>query len=493
MARSGPLTILLITAERLVRADIRTGRGAPACQIYRETRPVVDDLPSLVEEAIHLGPKKLSRVLLLCSDFWTQTLPLAAETAVGMSEAELPQALAFEAEPFSGISAFDSLGSSVTLPVEDGERQFWFTQVMASIREQVEYTVQQAGGKLIGVAHPSGTPQVLDADMPDGARWQRVELWPEVIVHLDGEPDGTLHVHVVNSSPQAGFWQQDAEAWFARFDPPDARETLCATDRVSPSDIPTATGDRVIDLDEDAALEYWLATWAGQLAARAPSVPLIRPAPKPMPNSTRFAIAGLLGAVVLLLCAGHHWWARSMTEQAEQQFAEVKRPADELKKVEDQAKKLDSQLAAVKKQADTIRVDLATCRKALGSQRERLARLLTTLAESSSDEFVIQAIEGQRDGLQVRGICLRPEQANRLVQSMDEQLREFGLRVHLPKKEAQYMLADGGPYVFELLIQDAVDLTKASLEGSDTGSMDADKRVSKPVAKPSVTSDLPKA
>ena len=488
MATRGSLTILLITAERLVRADIRAGRSSPACQVYQQPRPAVDDLPSLVEATVHLGPKKIHRVLLLCSDFWTQTLPLSAGTAGSMSKAELSQALAFEAEPFSGISAFDSLGSCVSLPVEGDQRHFWFTQVMASLWEQVEYVVEQAGGKLVGAAHPAGLLQSLRADAPQRARWQRVELWPEAVVCLHGEASTPLRVHIINSAPQPGLWEADADAWFGRFDPPDVRETLLGTERVPPGDVAGADGDILLDLGDEAALEGWLGAWAEQLAARLPGVPLIRPAPKPMQNSTRFAIAGLLGIAVLLPCLGHYWWAGSTTRRAEEQLTSVKRPAEELEKVKKQAGELEKQLGALKQQTATMSADLEKCRGALDAQRERMVRLLAALAESAPDEFVIQAIDGQRAGIRVRGICLRPDQANQLALAMDEKLRPLGLRVHLPEKQAQYLLADGGPYVFDLLIQDVAGLKGTSHGHGVAGSPSRNKGVSTPVKKPSTSS-----
>lgn len=480
MAKRGPLTILLITAERLVRADMRASGSASACEVHGQPRPAVDDLPSLVEAAIHLSPKKVRRVLVLCSEFWTQTLALPSDTAGGMAETDLAQALAFEAEPFSGVSAFDSLGSSVALPAEGDERHFWFTQVMASVREQIDYVVEQAGGKLVAVAHPAGLPRSLEAAGPEQPGWQRVELWPEAVVCLRSDAGGPLHVHIVNSAPQPGLWEHDAEGWFGRFDPPGARETLLATERTSSSDMPVAGGDSLLDLGDEETLRRWLVAWGEVLAKRAPRVPLVRSVAKPMPNSTRFAIAGLFGVVALCICAVCHVVMTRQTESLEDETAAAKKPAAELKEAQKEVDALKEQLTALKSQTTAMRADVETYRKAQTDQRRRMARMLKALAETSSGQFVLQAIETDRDGWHVRGICSQPNQANALAVAMSEKLNPLGLRVQVPAKEAQYVTPDGGPFVFELLIQDFADLGEQGAAGSPSSQEGATPKTEEP-------------
>jgi Tfp pilus assembly protein PilN len=461
------LTILLITSERLVRADLRPGGRASDCRIAAQSRPAVDDLPSLVELAIRLNASKPRRVLLLTTEAWTQTLPMAAGAATGMGEEEVAAALAFEAEPFSGVSAFDSLGVCLPLPRAAGEPQFWFTQLPASQRDSLEYVVGQAGGKLIGIAHPAGLSMSLH-DSPPG-RWQRVELWPDVVVCLRREGRAAVQVHIINTAPRSGTWQQDARFWFGQFDPPEVAETLLATDWAGTTGA-DESGAELFDLAEESVLARWMQGWADQAVQRRPETPILRPAPKQMPNSTRLAIAGMVGVLMTVLCLGHYQWTGAATRAAQERVAELKKPADELKKAQTEAENLQRQLTTLTAQTDRMQSSVDACLRAMEWNRQRMSQLLSELAASDPDSLVIQAIETGRDGIRIRGISRRPEQPNQLAARLAAQLRPLGLRVAPPSKEAGFLLADGSPYLFELLIQDVSHLGLPLAEPQGAGS-----------------------
>ncbi len=461
------LTILLITAERLVRADLRPGGRASDCRIAAQSRPAVDDLPSLVELAIRLSARKPRRVLLLTTEAWTQTVPMAAGAVGGMSEEEMASALAFEAEPFSGIGAFDSLGVCLPLPRTADEPQFWFTQLPASQRDSLEYVVAQSGGKLIGVAHPAGLPVSLH-DSPAG-RWQRVELWPDAVVCLRREGHAPVQVHIINTAPRSGTWQQDARLWFGQFDPPEVAETLLATDWTGPSGL-DESGEESYDLGDEPVLTRWMQGWADQAVLRRAEAPILRPAPKQMPNSTRLAIAGLIGVLMLGLCLGHYHWTGAATRAAQDRIAELKKPAEELSKAQAEADNLQQQLTTLTAQTDRMQASVDACLRAMEWNRQRMSQLLGELAASDPDSLVIQAIETVRDGIRVRGISRGPEQPNQLAARLAAQLRPLGLRVASPNREASFLLADGGPYMFELLIQDVSHLGQPLAESPGAGS-----------------------
>jgi Tfp pilus assembly protein PilN len=445
------LTILLITSERLVRADVRPGGRPGDCQVVEQSRPAVDDLPSLVEAALRMGSGKPRRVLLLSTEVWTQTLPMAAGAAAGMSEDEVALALAFEAEPFSGISPFDSLGACLSLPRGADEPQFWFTQMAASQREQLDFVVGQAGGRLIGVGHPAGLPVPLRSTPP--ARWQRIELWPDAVVCLHREAHGPMHVHVINTGPHTETWQHDTEAWFDRFGPVESRETLFGSRRAVLAG-EEAAGAEPIDLSDEENLVRWFAAWAEHALGRRPEAPILRPAPKPMSTSTRLAIAGLIGAVMLGLCLVHYGWTGAVTRAAEAASAELRRPAEELRKAQSEADELQKQLASLTAQTERMQASVDACVRAMEWNRQRMVGLMAALAQSDPDAFVVQAIETRRDGIRIRGISRLPGQPNELAARLASTLRPLGLQVHPPTKEAGFLAADGGPYLFELLIQD---------------------------------------
>jgi hypothetical protein len=133
---------------------------------------------------------------------------------------------------------------------------------------------------------------------------------------------------------------------------------------------------------------------------------LIRPEPKPISDSTRFGIAGVIGACVLALCLLHFWWVSTGKERVGQQVLAARQPAAALKRIEKEAEGLEKQLNVLNQQAATMQADVDRCRRALGVGRQRMVRLLTGLSEGARDEYVIQAIASGRDGLRVRGVCM---------------------------------------------------------------------------------------
>ena len=82
MKSRGVNTLLLITHDRLVRADLRPGRAAAVADLHEERRPAADDLPSLVEAALRLSRTRPGNVWILSSELWTQVLSLPSDVAL---------------------------------------------------------------------------------------------------------------------------------------------------------------------------------------------------------------------------------------------------------------------------------------------------------------------------------------------------------------------------------------------------------------------------
>jgi hypothetical protein len=155
-------TILLITRDRLTRADFRSGREPRRLELTQDFAPPVDDFPSLVEAALRLSKRRPGRVWVLSTEVWTQTLALTSESVAGLGQTELAKALAFEAEPFSGVSGLESVCQCVELTGRRNERMFWLVLLPSGQLEQVDYVVQAAGG----VWQALGTRAVCRARCP---------------------------------------------------------------------------------------------------------------------------------------------------------------------------------------------------------------------------------------------------------------------------------------------------------------------------------------
>ena len=163
MKKSSPNTILLVTRDRLVRADLRAGRTIGVTEINEEHHLAADDLPSQVEAALRLGKRRPGRVWILAGEIWTQTLGLAPESISGLSPNEVTRALGFEAEPFSGLGAMEAAMDAVPLAGEgrgtqySGSRQFWLTELPASTA-RTDRVSRAAGGRAADGRQPPRRP-----------------------------------------------------------------------------------------------------------------------------------------------------------------------------------------------------------------------------------------------------------------------------------------------------------------------------------------------
>jgi Tfp pilus assembly protein PilN len=461
------LTILLITRDLLVRADFRLrGKKPTVAGFWQQPRPAVEDFPALVEAAMRLGPKRAGRVWVLSSEIWSQTLELPSETVSGLAGDELDRALAFEAEPLSGIGAFDSRVSHVELPAASGGRRFWLCQVLNSHLEQIEYLVEQAGGRLAGLGHPGGLPRPIDDATDVDGCWRRIEFWPDAVLWLRAEPNRPLAVQVLNADPRSDRWRAE---WASRLETPTGQEhteTLRGTG-VAPD--AAVAGDRVVDLNDTLQLEAWLAAWAGQLAKEQVGLPLVAPPRRPLSAGKLWAVAAAVALFGVAVCVGHYKYLQHREGVLAAEIASLKEPKQELEDATKKADGLDKQLTEIRQQTAEQRENLEYFQQVMLAQRRRFARLLAVLARQSNDGLLIQAVEGDGTEVTVHGICLAPELANRLATRLNQELASLGWQVDPPEKEAQVLLTGGGPWKFELRLTEVPDWNPSDLEKDKNG------------------------
>ncbi len=453
-------TILLITRERVARADFLAGRSPRLLELAHEFTPAVDDFPSLVEAALRLSKRRPGRVWVLATEVWTQTLPLTAEGVTGLGAAELARALSFEAEPFSGINGLEAASACVELPGRERQRTFWLAVVPSGQLDQVDYIVRAAGGRLAGVGHPGGLPQrlALTLTSPRGrgeedASWSRVELWPGAIVCLRGGSGGVPSLHVVNADPKPGRWQAEVERWRSGVGDAAGQESLLATASIAADEL---DGSAPIQLEEARGLEAFLSAWAEYLERKTGAVPLVQPPKRPASPAARRAVAAILGLFALAVCVTHYLWTEKINRELAAETVRLKKPIEELNRVKKDLESVEKERSDLQKECDKLAADLAQCRQVRSSLRQRVATLLNVLASHSSDQMLIRKIAATGAGVVVHGTCLDPQQADALFGGLARALQPLGWQVQLPRKQSQELLVGGGPWQFELHIEEAV-------------------------------------
>src|SRR6056297_2711756 len=184
------LTFLLMTQTQLARIDVHRGRKTRVKSVSRRARNPGESLATSTDAAIRLGPKKTGDVWVFSTGCWTGVVHLAADVAAALDDEELEQAVALEAETYSGISAFESRLGMKRLPEESsGEARWWVTQIAQSDWHDVDQTVGQFGGRLGGMGH-AALPAFPECLLTDPSRvpqsWRLHQCFGEATISLRG-------------------------------------------------------------------------------------------------------------------------------------------------------------------------------------------------------------------------------------------------------------------------------------------------------------------
>jgi hypothetical protein len=447
---TGACSIVLITRERLVRADFASGGSGQVKGLWQRLRPETDNPAELVDSALRLGRKRLGRVIVLSSDAWAQTLRMPADAARGLADEELARALGFEAEPLSGIAAFDSRVAFTALRSDAQHREFWLVQTPESQLAQIGDVVHAAGGMLVGFGHPAGAAQPRASQA--GERWQRVELWPGAIVCLRGGDDPSPQVHVINAEPGQRTWQAKVEQWLEA--EPGAGDVQWLLPDASVQAPATGNGTTVA-LAQEESLRQWLAAAAGQLFGSSPGVPLVRPAVRPMSKQKQRAITGALAAAALLGCGGHYFWTERAIADLNAQSLALRGEANNYTALKKQVADLASKRDKAQAEMDKLGQKVTACDETLAAHQLRWKKLLELLAQHRPEHLVVQKIDSVGEKLSITGQCLGPHPANALASGLGLRLRELGWDVQPARQEAGTALVGGEPWKFELVLHDS--------------------------------------
>lgn len=470
-------TLILITRDRLVRADLKSGRSPEIKGLWQRQKPDTNDPATLVETAIRLGKKKPGKVVVLSSDLWIQTLRMPVDATRGLSDQELSRALAFEAEPLSGITAFDSQVSYVAMPSDGQHREFWIVQSPSSHLEQIDDAVSEAGGVFVGLGHPAGMSRPCIAP-GSGERWQRVELWPGAIVCVRGASGNPPRAHVINADPALRTWQAAVEQWRVGEERAPRTEWLVPDVGVQ---VPAEPGD-VFSLVPEESLRLWLADWAAVLFGPSPSVPLARPAPRPMSKQRRLAIAAGLALMAGALCYGHYTLAEERIAGLNAQILGIKNQVGKLDALKKQGADLAKKRDKSRDELQTLSKKVDDCTATLSAHRSRWQKLLLLLAENRPQHLMVKKIDGRDERINISGLCLGPHPANALASDLESRLRELGWRVQPARQEAGKALASGDPWKFELSLKDIAP-TGDSAQAAEPRRRGAPREPAEPVDK----------
>jgi hypothetical protein len=271
-----------------------------------------------------------------------------------------------------------------------------------------------------------------------------------------------VDVQVFNSDPQLGRWRAELAEWERKAEPAEHKELLAAPGIEAPIKV---DGQQVVNLADDAVLSHWLGAVGGQLLQKRPGIPLLVPAPVPLSAGQRRRIAALVALAAVALCLGHYFlWLERNLRAANAERAQLLAPAAKLAEFEKKIKEEEKKGTQVKDETGKFQ----RCADKLVAQRNRLARLLKSLARQDWEDLLVQKIDNEAGEPKIKGLCLQPEMADQFAAWLARELRPTGNQpdgweVQPPRKIARNQVANGGPWEFEILCRIPVEPAAAKI------------------------------
>lgn len=418
--KSAAASIVLITGSRVCRIDAGGG-------LWSGARPSGQALAESVVAALALGDGGAGRqVVVLTTEVWTQTLSLPRGQVSGLSKQQVEQALVFEAEPYSGLPALESVLGAVDSGARDNNASFWVVQTTRTERDAIQQAVKSCGHKFLGLGHPGGMPVPLGS-LAAGHAWCRVEAWDGAWLLLSCDDGRHGQVKVLPAVPTS----RDLLGHGA-----GAIERLHARSS-SPVFEPGA-----LNLADESTLRTW-GTQATEVLLRRPeAVPLIAPAVPPRSAAGPVLVGSVLGAAVLFYVIGQMVMLNVQKNRAEALLAESARVTPLIESTKKAATGLKTEKAALEKTEKVL--------ETVERQRELLPLFLGKLAELTSEDLVVRSIKPERGGMLLGGVALEAAAVDELGLLLKAALHPVRYVAQPVEKKARHTFGSRGPWDFTL-------------------------------------------
>ncbi|MGR8941736.1 MAG: PilN domain-containing protein [Gammaproteobacteria bacterium] len=355
----------------------------------------------------------------------------------------LTQALQFEAEGMTGMSALESMVAFSFLQADNDMSDYWLAQIEQLAWDDLHKAVRQRKCRLGGVLNPGALPLALSD--PGADEWLRLEAWASQLIAVHrSEARAGLQVFGFDSP----HWRAELEQWLRDQEAVKVSETLLNSriEMLPPT-------DRLLSLHNESDMTAWFGLWAQCLIReRGEGAAVLRPA-----GQVNMDAVWMGGSAIaaLLLCGLHAGWfvyQQGYFENETKRLTQVEKDMVALRKqiteIGEQKDKLGTRLSKSSAEADSIP---GTIRKL----QERPALLLQALADNRDERLIVETLNSQGDQVEIGGVTLQPHIGNQLAGALGESLRDLNWKVDLPAKQ-NMELFDGepGPWSFTLKLAD---------------------------------------
>lgn len=452
MARTKIKTILLLTSTTLARVDLRgTGDRTQVIGVWSRPRQESASIGDLVEAAFRSGGKTHGDIFVLSTSFWTGPVSLAREITAGLSDEDIAQSIALEAESFSGIPAFDSqIAHSSISPDAVGNLRWWVTQLDLGELAQIEDTIKKLGGRLAGVGHPAVVPMTPPAESTTG--WRSVQWWGEQTLLARGQRTAISDLQILSAGRQSQRARMEldeflaegtGESGFGEADHPgDAQGTRLEwiDETATPDELLTGLAEfSEVDatrVNEEDGLKRWAVAWLSSRSGDAVPCPTVTLPKPPMTKEASIAISVAAGLAAICLCFVHYSFVggqvsniredvAAMSAAVEHVDLETKRLATLQKKTKETREAVEERRSANAELAS--RLDRAET--LMQRQQDRWVALVDALSKSGDPDSWIRELSGEDGAAVVHGFATDNEAVQRFTSRLERHIDGNGWHV----------------------------------------------------------------
>ena len=502
------LTLLLVTQAQLARIDVVGGASPRVKGVWTLDRIPGESLATLADGLLRAGPKKLGDVWLFSHEFWTGVVHLASDIAGVLEGDELDQAIALEAETYSGISAFESRLGVKALPRDgSGEARWWVTQIAQRDWRDVDQVVKQRGGTLSGMGHPSlaAFPSGFAKNSGDFERqpWRLNQAFGESTISLNGVGGEIQDVITLGdlktqrTRSQLFEWCEQTEgtgqlaAWVTDQPLPELfNDTVCSALCLTDGRFEQSAEDEhaASRIEGEAAARVWAETIATAMekdrhgATRMPVAIARKP---PMSSNTALLVACALGVIVALGCFGLHQVTLRKLADLDGQIEKFNKAKKTLNLDKSAVQSLEKQVAQ-KQEAlqDLLKTnrrlsnDLSEAARVRQFQQTRWLELISALARANEGGCWIRGLETRNEVVTIQGLAASNQEISIFATNLERYASPHGWRVHPAQTERNELalidfevsldVSDASPLSHDGVLQGAA----TALAGTNTGSLE---------------------
>ena len=440
-----PHTLLYITEDKTFRIDTdRKGIMYGEVQVLDISCESSNGLPTTIDSIISQSPIMGKKVWILYKQLNTYQLTLPAVQVAGVEDDILQQALQFEYEALTGNTLTNSQLAYHFLGTTDEMSSYWINIIATETLDAIKTKLKKARCTLGDLIHSGGFPGLLSAT--DDSSWLRVECWSNAVFAIAKTPEQGLSLQIFSAEKDSD-WRQQVEQWMLDIGSADKSEAVMNQDYEYLPDT-----DESFHLTLDGALVFWLGQWAQYLITeKQPNIPLLNK--KASINMELVYIIGG-GVIAAFLCASHALWLIYQTNEYIYQTEQLTKTEKDLKGYRDGINKSRDKLSTLQKQVDTLGGNINVIPSAIKGLQQRPAELLKHLSLASPEDVVIEEVKTVGAQIIVSGVTLEANLSNILAGKIEAPMLKVGWKVTPPTKKQMSLFSNGGPWSFEMIIED---------------------------------------